>query len=79
MDWIFPTVLLASFIWLIVMAWRRRHLISHRGKFAAEVIMKDYQAQSQQAAMIHVMEQRERKIEEDSGDTVGEDKDSKSK
>ncbi len=66
---VFAVVTVPVFVWLVVMGWKRRHLLFHQSKFAAEVTMHNYQAQAQQAAMEHVMEERDRRDDEDSGDT----------
>ncbi len=64
---IIASVLVPVFGWLVVMGWKRRHMLFHQSKFAAEVTMHNYQAQQQRAAMEHVMEEREMAVEEDSG------------
>ncbi|GBE30656.1 MAG TPA: hypothetical protein ENH10_03905 [Bacteroidetes bacterium] len=67
LSWILPGALVVAFVWLAIMGWRRRHMLFHQSKFAAEVTMRNYQAQQQQAAMTYVMQERDMKIEEDSG------------
>jgi hypothetical protein len=68
--WILPGTVLISFGWLVMMAWKRRHMLFHRSKFIGENVMHNFQAQQQRAAMTYVMEEREMKIEEDTGDKL---------